>query len=99
MDFSMKGLIYSKKSSHKELDYDPVALPRHRDWADSSMKGLQVFISNYALDSYLRSYIFGNQGMSLNLTHLDIPTQNQIQLETSSLEEFLPGVQNKFGKD
>ena len=99
MDFSMKGLVYPKNSSHMELDYEPAALPRHREWADSSLKGLQVFVSNYAIDSYIRTYVFGKKGMHLNLTHMDIPTGSEVQLETNSLEQYLPGIQNKFGNN
>jgi hypothetical protein len=40
MDFSMKGLVNVKNNTHKEIEYEPAALPRHRDWADSSLKGL-----------------------------------------------------------
>jgi hypothetical protein len=52
----MKGLISSNASSLPP--FEPSTLPKHREWADSSMHGFQLFISKYMLDGYARSYIF-----------------------------------------
>ena len=96
LEFAIKGLFFKKDAGEVE----PAVLPpKDMELYDaSSPSKFQAFLSTYVLES--ASYAF----LATNEIHLwtkssDIPKSFPIQLNTSSLGQFLPGLVDKYGEN
>lgn len=92
---AIKGLIYPKNESEVEPSVQPVPMTYHNDQSASK---LQVFLSSYVVDSAFYTYL------KLNEVHFwtkpsDIPASFPVQLDTSSLNMFFPGMKDHYGPD
>lgn len=93
LEFGAKGLLFPENGAEEDLPVAPPAMPNHDD--DSAAK-FQVFVSNYLMDSLLFSYVDVYKP-SFVTKPSDIPAKSPIQLNTSSLDKFFPGLEKKYG--
>ena len=91
--FGIKGLMFPKNSGEVEPKSQPPAMPLH----DSKIASkFQFFLSNYVADSGVSSYLKNNL-LGLWIKSTDVPSASPIQLNTSSLNKFFPGLEAHYG--
>jgi hypothetical protein len=93
LEFQIKGLVFPKNESQFEPSVQPPALPLHDD---TSSDQFQFFLSNYVLESLFYSYLKVDE-VHFWTKSTDIPASFFVQLDTSSLNIFFPGMEAHYG--
>jgi len=91
--FGIKGLFFPKGQAEVEPSVQPPAVPMAD--AGSSSK-FQCFISNYLADSLGASYLQTNE-VHFWTRPKDMPKSSPVQLDTTSLGNFFPGMEAHYG--
>jgi hypothetical protein len=93
LEFGLKGLFFPKDKGEVEPADQPPVMPYH----DASIPSeFQVYISNYLLDSLATSYLT-EKGFSFWTKSKDVPASFPIQLTTTGLNGFFPGLEAFYG--
>ena len=89
LEFGVKGLIFPKAGPEVEPKVQPPVMPYHDDAAKSEF---QLFLSNYVVDSAAATFL-ETQGLHFWTYAKDVPKNFLIQLTTSGLNMFFPGME------
>ena len=93
LSFGIKGLMYPKNYPIIEPKSKPPAMPLH----DSKIASkFQFFVSNYLADSGVSAFLKNNL-LGLWIKSTDVPYLSPIQLNTSSMNKFFPGLLAHYG--
>lgn len=93
LEFQFKGNFFPKNESQFEPSVKPPVLPLHDD---ANTDQFQFFLSNYILESLFYSYLEVDQ-VHFWTKSTDIPSSFFIQLDTTSLNMFFPGMEKYYG--
>lgn len=94
LEFAIKGLFFKKNSPEVE----PAVAPPHGmpEIDTSSAAKFQSFVSTYMLESLSSTFLETNE-IHFWTKSTDVPKDFPIQLNTTSLGAFIPGLVQKYG--
>jgi len=95
LQFGIKGLLYPKNESEVEPPVSPPEMPLHDDQSPSKF---QFFLSNYVVDSMFYSFLRVHE-IHFWTKSTAVPKTFPIQLDTTSLNFFFPGLKKHYGID
>jgi len=95
LQFGIKGLLYPKNESEVEPPVSPPEMPLHDDQSPSKF---QFFLSNYVVDSIFYSFLRVHE-IHFWTKSTAVPKTFPIQLDTTSLNFFFPGLKKHYGID
>ena len=95
LQVGVKGLLYPKNESEVEPPVSPPEMPQHDDQSPSKF---QFFLSNYVVDSIFYSYLRVHD-IHFWTKSSDVTKTFPIQLDTTQLNFFFPGLKKHYGID
>jgi len=93
LEFGVKGLFFKKGGAEDEPAAQAPAMPMHDTSAPSKF---QAFISTYLADSLGATFLETNQ-VHLWTHSKDVPSSSPVQLTTTGLGAFIPGLVAHYG--
>ena len=95
IEFGIKGQFVPEGQAEVAPAVTPPAMP-YKDPAVSSE--FQAFVSDFTLDSFADAFLKTNT-FSIWTNHGDVPADSPLQLNTTVIDCFLPGIMAHYGRD
>ena len=95
IEFGIKGQFVPEGQAEIAPAVTPPTMP-YKDAGVSSK--FQAFVSDFTLDSFADAFLKTN-AFAIWTNHGDVPADSPLQLNTTVIDCFLPGIMSHYGKD